>query len=251
MSCKVAKLARLLPQGTRMASTLSEVDQNKILPFSEIPGPPSVPLLGHLHLLSSKKTVLSMDKFQNSLMEQFGDMVRLQVPGKNMLFLYNPDHFHVLSRYESRIPNIPIFDIFDYIRRHKLGYKFNTDTLGLISNLEDWYETRKAVQKVMMRPNSAMHYVPEVEEIVLDLIDKVEAGKDHQGKYELNNELKKFATDAISLMFIGKKIGAMQDSEDGKLMIEKIDKMLQEWGEILFLPLWIQKFTPQLSKMSE
>ena len=58
-------------------------------------------------------------------------------------------------------------------------------------------------------------------------------------------------TDAISLMFIGKKIGAMQDSEDGKLMIENLDKMLYEWGEILFLPLWIQKFTPQLSKMSE
>ena len=233
-----------------MSSTLSEVDQNKTLPFSEIPGPPSVPLLGHLHLLASKKTNLSMDKFQNSLMEQFGDMVRLQVPGKNMLFLYNPDHFHVLSRYESRIPNIPLFDIFDYIRRQKLGHKFK-DTLGLISNLEDWYESRKAVQKVMMRPNSAMHYVPEVEEIVLDLIEKVEAEKDPNGKYELNNELKKFATDAISLMFLGKKLGAMHDSEDGKLIIENLDNVLRIWGEIMFLPLWIQKLTPQLSKMSE
>jgi len=241
---------RMVPQGKRMSSTLSQVDPGEILPFSAMPGPPSLPLLGHLHLLSSKKTALSMDKFQTSLMEQFGDMVRIQVPGKNMVFLYNPDHFHVLSRNEPRIPISPVFDIFDYIRSHKLGNRY-TASKGLISNMEDWYETRKAVQKVMMRPNSAMHYVPEVEEIVLELIDKVEAEKDSQGKYELNNELKKFATDAISLMFIGKKLGAMQNSEDGIMMMENIEKMLLKWGDILFLPLWLQKMTPQMSQMSK
>ena len=251
MSSNVAKAVRLLPQSRRMSSNLAQVeDQNKILPFSSIPGPPSLPLLGHLHLLSSKKTALSMDKFQTSLMEQFGDMVRLQIPGKNMVFLYNPDHFHVLSRNEQRIPNIPIFDIFDYIRSHKVGNRF-ADSKGLIGNTEDWYEVRKAVQKVVMRPNSAMHYVPEVEEIVLELIDKIEAEKDSQGKYELNNELKKFATDAISLMFIGKKLGAMQDSEDGKLIIENIEKLLEIWAEIFMLPLWLQKLTPHISKMGE
>ena len=126
-----------------------------------------------------------------------------------MVFLYNPDYFHVMSRNEPRIPNTPIFDIFDYIRTHKLGNRYS-ESKGLISNLEAWYETRKAVQKIMMRPNSAMNYVTEVEEIVMELIDKIEAEKDSQGRYELNNVLKKFATDAISLMFIGKKLGAMQ-----------------------------------------
>ena len=189
MSCKVAQMVRMVPHGKRMSSTLSQVDPGEILPFSAMPGPPSLPLLGHLHLLSSKKTTLSMDKFQTSLMEQHGDMVRLQVPGKNMVFLYNPDHFHVLSRNEPRIPITPIFDIFDYIRTHKLGTRY-TSSKGLISNVEDWYDTRKAVQKVMMRPNSAMHYVPEVEEIVLELIEKVEAEKVEESKtldFQLTN----------------------------------------------------------------
>ena len=250
MNYKMAKVVRLLPRGKRMSSTLSQVDPDQISPFSAIPGPPSLPLLGHLHLLSSKETSLSMDKFQTSLMEQFGDIVRIQVPGKNMVFLYNPDHFHVLSRNEPRIPITSIYDIFDYIRNHKVGNRYSHSN-GLVSNLEDWYEIRKAVQKIMMRPNSAMHYVPEVEEIVLELIDKVEAEKDSQAKYELNNELKKFATDAISLMFIGKKLGALQDSEDGKFIIESIEKTLLEWGDILFMPLWLQKLTPQISRMCE
>ena len=46
------------------------------------------PLLGHLHLLSSKETVLGMDKFQTSLMEQFGDIVRLQVLGSLICNVY-------------------------------------------------------------------------------------------------------------------------------------------------------------------
>ena len=66
-------------QCQRAASSLSAVDQ--ALPFSAIPGPPSWPLIGHLHLLSSMETVLGMDKFQTSLMEQFGDIVRIQVLG--------------------------------------------------------------------------------------------------------------------------------------------------------------------------
>ena len=73
-------------QCQRAASSLSAVDQ--ALPFSAIPGPPSWPLIGHLHLLSSKETVLGMDKFQTSLMEQFGDIVRLQVLGSLICNVY-------------------------------------------------------------------------------------------------------------------------------------------------------------------
>ena len=111
------------------------------------------------------------------------------------------------------------------------------------------YETRKAVQKIMMRPDSALHYVPEVESIAEELVDKVEADKDGAGNLEVNKLFKQFATDAIALMFIGRKVGAMEGSEDGDKMIEYLEKILQMWGEFIYLPVWLGKYHPNMNKM--
>ena len=111
------------------------------------------------------------------------------------------------------------------------------------------YETRKAVQKIMMRPDSALHYVPEVESIAEELVDKIEADKDGAGNLEVNKLFKQFATDAIALMFIGRKVGAMEGSEDGDKMIEYLEKILQMWGEFIYLPVWLGKYHPNMNKM--
>ena len=87
------------------------LENENIKPFEAIPSPPAWPLLGHIPLMSKTKHLLAMDKFMDSLHAQYGDMIRLNLPGQgNMLLLFNPEHFSVLSRNEPRIPNIPVFD---------------------------------------------------------------------------------------------------------------------------------------------
>ena len=62
-------------------------------------------------MMSKPKHVLGMDRFMDGLHAQYGDMIRLNLPGTgNMLVLFNPEHFSVLSRNEPRIPNIPVLD---------------------------------------------------------------------------------------------------------------------------------------------
>ena len=69
-------------------------------------------------------------------MKEYGDIVRLKVPGAypNLLLLSNPEHFHFLSQKESRIPHMPFYDLFDYIRGERLPEKYPTK--GLITNSE-------------------------------------------------------------------------------------------------------------------
>jgi len=75
-----------------------------------------------------------MDIFMESIMKKYGDIVRIKVPGSNILLLSNPEHFHYLSQKESRIPVMPLYEFFDYIRGERLADKFPTK--GLITNSE-------------------------------------------------------------------------------------------------------------------
>ena len=105
-----------------LAAETASVENESIKPFESIPSPPAWPLLGHIPMMSKPKHVLGMDRFMDSLHAQYGDMIRLNLPGTgNMLILFNPEHFSVLSRNEPRIPNVPIFDLgsFKYCGKQK------------------------------------------------------------------------------------------------------------------------------------
>lgn len=188
-----------------------------------------------------------MDIFMESIMKKYGDIVRIKVPGSNILLLSNPEHFHYLSQKESRIPVMPLYEFFDYIRGERLADKFPTK--GLITNSEDWYTTRKAIQKIMMRPNSALHYVSDTEKIALELIRKFEDKMDNNGNVEVKEFLQQYAFDAISFMFIGKNIGALKETEESKEMMNNLDLILNTWSEMMFLPIWLAKYHPKTNKI--
>ena len=44
--------------------------------FEDIPCPPSLPLLGHVHLILNKESAYDMTKFSAGLQEKYGDIVR-------------------------------------------------------------------------------------------------------------------------------------------------------------------------------
>ena len=77
----ISNIARrvLSRENASLTSTIPINEHKKVLPFSSIPSPPSYPLLGHLHLFAKKKNQDNMDKFLESLMKEYGDIVRLKV----------------------------------------------------------------------------------------------------------------------------------------------------------------------------
>ena len=155
-------------------------DKTSLKPFNTIPSPPAWPLVGHLPLLAREENKTRLDRFWRDLYQQYGDIVRIKLPWKNILFLFNPEDHKVMHRKEPRIPYMPEFDMFSYVREEKLKEVFSSPSL--ITNSETWYEVRQAVQQDMLRPSSANYYIPHIETVAENFVQAVRSGRDHQGK---------------------------------------------------------------------
>ena len=66
-------------------------------------------------------------------------------------------------------------------------------TAGLISNSEEWYEVRSMVQQDIMRPKSALYYISDMEDIAMELADKINKVKDKNGMLDPSTLLKEYA----------------------------------------------------------
>ena len=155
-------------------------DKTSLKPFNTIPSPPAWPLVGHLPLLAREENKTRLDRFWRDLYQQYGDIVRIKLPWKNILFLFNPEDHKVMHRKEPRIPYMPEFDMFRYIREEKLKDVFSSPSL--ITNGEAWYKVRQAVQQDMLRPSSANYYIPHIETVAENFVQAVRSARDHQGK---------------------------------------------------------------------
>lgn len=92
-------------------------------PFSEIPGPKSLPILGIMHHFfpGGKFHNVKMTELHIRLRAEYGDLVRL--PGgmgrPDLVVTYDPDNFAKLYRNEGQWPHRRAFAVFEYFRKHE------------------------------------------------------------------------------------------------------------------------------------
>ena len=98
--------SKILQAFQRSKPTLA-VNSREVKDFQDIPSPPAWPFLGHLVPFMNHGERL--DKYSAGLHKQYGDMVRLKLPGSmgNILLLFNPEDIKSMYTGEERIPKIP------------------------------------------------------------------------------------------------------------------------------------------------
>jgi len=222
--------------------------QPSTLPYTAIPSPPSWPLIGHLPLISKSQDC--MDTMYDNLREEYGDIYRMYSPGTgDMVVLFRPEHIKMMFTREARIPHIPGFDFFEYVRMSVMKDRYKIT--GLITNNEDWYEVRHKVQQDMMRPKSALYYIAELEEIAVELTVKIEQLiSSTDGILDPQRVLQEYALEAVGCVFLGTRLGAMAGLEDGQRMIEISDKFSSLALKLLFMPQWILPYLPDFKKFT-
>ena len=80
-----------------------------------MPSPPSLPILGHAHLVIKEQKTLH--RLHTRLHEQYGDIVKLWLPGMgNFICVYNPEDSKILLSMDGPYPIQGAFEPMVYYR---------------------------------------------------------------------------------------------------------------------------------------
>ena len=249
---KISNLIDL--RGARLKSSLASLSseirlEEDVKPYSAMPSPPAWPLLGHMPLLAKKKNQERLDQMFHQLRLQLGDIYRLSVPGQgDMVVIFRPEDVRAMYASDGRIPYQTAFEALELLRgRNRELYKSS----GLLTNSEEWYEVRQAVQQDMMKPKSALFYIEDIEEVAEELTDKLAATRDKDGKVVVNTILNEFALDAVGVFALGTRLGSLQETGDGKKLMDlsvKIGNLLQF---LILCPAWAHPYLPQFRQFEK
>ena len=215
-------------------SSLEESKTATAKPWSEMPQPPRIPFLGSIQFMN-KQSLESFHMVHSDLKKKYGDIYKINILGKEFVYIHNPVDVETLHRNDGTMPNQPLLDGFIEMRKTDLAKCF-PETTGLMAHNDEWFQFRKAVQQDMMRPKTAFFYIQDIEDIALELNDIIASNLDSDGMTSIGHLSQKFALESIGVIFIGKRLGVLQGSEERKLIIDMARVIFETALPIVLMP---------------
>ncbi|XP_026314073.1 cytochrome P450 CYP12A2-like [Hyposmocoma kahamanoa] len=192
-------------------NTTEEV-QTPLKSWKEIPGPPSLPIIGQmLHFLPGKP-LSDLTMIHDILYKTYGPIVRLDsvLGSAAHIFLYDPDACAQVLRGENWMPVRPGFYSLEYYRKkHKKNPEKQQKMTGLITDHGDnWKEFRSAVNPVMLQPKIIKLYSNVLEEVADDMVKRMRSmrDEDYMLKGDFDVEMNLWALESIAIVALGGRL---------------------------------------------
>ena len=173
-----------------------------------------------------------MDQVFKDFFKEYGPILKFKVPGlPTQVMIKDPKDTQKLLSLENKNPIQPGFDFWVFYR-NQLKKDIFTETGGLIGNHgEEWWRVRSLVQQDMLRPKSAMFYLASIEEISLELADKMGDTLDDKSEIDdMMSLLARWALEAVTSIFLDTRLNCLaedhQPDSDTMRLIENVNVIL-------------------------
>ncbi|XP_076665096.1 putative cytochrome P450 301a1, mitochondrial isoform X2 [Andrena cerasifolii] len=259
MSLLKRKLARSLAHGIKrssnilrtletLATEVEEQDWPQYRPYSEIPGPKPIPLLGNtwrfLPFIGDFK-IQAVDQVSRRLYEEYGDIVKMGglLGRPDMVFIYDANEIERIFRQEERMPYRPSMPSLNYYK-HVLRKEFFRESAGVIAvHGENWYNFRAKVQQVMLQPRTARMYIGAIEEASLAFRQRVAKIRDENDEVpdDFLNEIHKWSLESIARVALDVRLGCLDDNAnvETQKLIDAVCTFFLNVGVLeLKIPFW-------------
>ena len=232
-------------QGTLAHSTPLESSNRMMKQVKDMPAPPQWPFVAHLPLMMKKNVHILFSELRDEL----GDTYRITVPGKgDMVVVNNPEDIKTLYNSDGKIPINDSYDVLAYIKEKAMKDRFVSP--GLFSNNADWHEVRTKVQQDMMKPKSAFYYIEEIEDIAMELVEKVNRERGEDELFDPSRALQEYALEAVGCVFMGRRLGSLKEEGDAKRLIENNAQILPLMTKVFFLPQLVWPYHPSCIQLA-
>ncbi|XP_064599609.1 uncharacterized protein LOC135466162 [Liolophura sinensis] len=239
------KAVQMLPTVTKidLYSTSAKLAQpgnpspGAVKPFSEMPTPKGLPLFGTMFQVPRDTT--KMRKFLLERCRKFYPIYKENVPGFNIVVLYDVVEIEKLFRKEGKYPRR--FDFLYWIHYRKTSGEADG---VLTSNDEPWHQMRKVIDKPMLRIKDVAGYADDVNEVVTDFLERL--GEIRQGDGlipDLERELFSWSLETIGKILYEKRFGGLSSSRDPEMQefIDAVRIMFTTTLELMVYPIWFSK----------
>lgn len=230
-------------------------DYDKAKPFDQIPGPRGLPLLGTM--LQYRKGPFhkyNTDKFHLALMDKYkkyGKIMKETIAGSTVVHLFDPDYIKAVFQAEGKFPHVAPLMQTTHMYRYQKGL-----ALGLgNTNGEEWYRLRSGVQQLMMRPQAVTEYLPLVDKVADDFIERLKSVRVGSNLIpNLRNEIAKWNVKSAAATVFQMNLDCLNISPNSEVqkMIDANTEMFQLSADLKFrLPFHTQFVTRRWKRIVE
>lgn len=150
--------------------------------FNKIPGPLVLPIWGNLY--QYKFGIYNILEYHNVLpllYKKYGPIVKEKYGKETIIHVFEPEDARTVYRNEGESPRtVPLQETIQLYRERK-GMSLGLGNM----NGDDWYRLRKAVRHLMLRPKDVQHFLPKLDLLGNDMIERISEDK-HPQNHEVS-----------------------------------------------------------------
>ncbi|XP_052071886.1 1,25-dihydroxyvitamin D(3) 24-hydroxylase, mitochondrial-like isoform X4 [Mytilus californianus] len=200
---------------------------HSVKPFSEMPealsGPRFISMFYFIYLYITKKSPV-LTSYYTMMKQKHGDIWKQNInigKGDNnyIVMVGHPDYAKTVFQApetEHRRFKLQLIDVFTK--------KNNFPKSMALLDGKEWEERRKPTQEKMLRPAVVANYVPLIEKVTNDFIEKLERKEKTE---DLFTDLLNYATESVGMLCFNKRLGCLEnDNNPVAVHVRKIFEML-------------------------
>ncbi|WKX97369.1 hypothetical protein Q1695_013207 [Nippostrongylus brasiliensis] len=197
------------------ASSTVKMEQHddRVRPFSEIPGPNVLSRIRNLNrsFLKGMRSVAEYQDWLVALHNRYGSIVKVKqvFGGDPVVHVFDPEDARKVFASDGRQPFI--VPLQETTQRYRQMKGMNPGLGNL--NGDEWYRLRSSIQQVMMRPQAVQKYLPFTVEVANGLVDHIrkESEKSANGEVDMRQIAGRWALETAALTAFEKRVGALSD----------------------------------------
>ncbi|XP_077293104.1 cytochrome P450 CYP12A2-like isoform X2 [Arctopsyche grandis] len=231
----------------------SKEEWDNAKPFSQIPGPVPLPIIGNTWRFLPKigeygNMANDITKMFDRLHSDFGEIVKMEkvLGRKTAIHLFDPNDIEKIYKAEGVFPERMLLPSMLYFRKNMRQEIFKHTKGLLTSDGEDWYTFRNKVNTIMMQPKMIKQYVEPVDSIAKEFVTRIQSirGKDNKLSIDFMTEINKWSLESITYLALNTKLGCLQ----GELSDDSTPAKMIKITEEVFIYLGKLDVEPNLSK---
>ncbi|XP_077292376.1 putative cytochrome P450 301a1, mitochondrial [Arctopsyche grandis] len=226
----------------------SKEEWNNAKPFSQIPGPVPLPIIGNTWRFLPKigeygNMTNDIAKMFDRLHSDFGEIVKMEkvLGQKTTINLFDPNDIEKIYKAEGVFPERMILPSMLYFRKNMRQDIFK-HTKGLLTiDGEDWYTFRNKVNTIMMQPKMIKQYFEPVDSIAKEFVTRIQLirGKDNKLSMDFMTEINKRSLESIKYLALNTKLGCFQGELSDDSTPAKMIKITEE--VLIYIYIYIGK----------